>query len=121
MSVVEVLSLGLLLLLLVAVVWITHEAMTAPREGDEAPADRLERIATKKAAHAVNPLALEGKRVRLMVPIPEWGLEVGTIGKITTVILADDTHYHTHFQGPDGTDVVFMFEDGELWQLEVLS
>jgi hypothetical protein len=59
-----------------------------------------------------------GELVRILVAIPERGIECGVTGRVKMVWPGDDREFFVQVEGVDG---YVMFTENELWQLELVA
>jgi hypothetical protein len=68
-------------------------------------------------AWPINP----GDRVRILVSVPEYSVEIGHAATCEAVWPGDDVLYRFKLDGRTGRGSVITFHEDELWQLERLS
>lgn len=118
-------TLGLLTVVFVVVLgsWV-RDCLGVHRPQRNAPAPRPTPPAKEKVGELGELIVCgewpfnPGDRVRILVSVPEYDVEIGHAATCEAVWPGDDVMYRFRLDGRYGRDAVITFLEGELWQLE---
>lgn len=102
--------------------WLRDLGIHRPKRRGNPPAPRPTKIDTSAELAPVTVCGSwpinKGDRVRILVAVPEYSIEIGHEAVCEDVWPGDDVMYRFKLAGRHGRDAIITFLESELWQLE---